>query len=55
MSLKGDVVRATVFATKRADISDEEFSRRFANHASMVCKVMLKYNVISYHQVSNTA
>jgi hypothetical protein len=45
------VVRATVFATKRADISGEVFSQRFAKHGGMVGKVMLKYNVISYHQV----
>jgi hypothetical protein len=50
-----NIVRATVFATKRADISNEEFSRRFAQHGPLAGKVMLKYNVISYYQVSNTS
>jgi hypothetical protein len=48
-----NIVRATVFATKRIDISNEEFSRRFAQHGPLVAKVMVKYNVISYHQVRN--
>ncbi|KAH8702020.1 hypothetical protein BGW36DRAFT_110018 [Talaromyces proteolyticus] len=49
MGLK-NVVRATVFATKRADLSQEEFSRRFASHGQLVSKVLLKHNAISYHQ-----
>ena len=50
--MASNVVRATVFATKRAGTSNEEFSRRFAKHGLLAGKVMLKYNVISYHQVS---
>lgn len=47
-----NVVKTTYIFKKREGTTDEDFSKRFIEHGKDVVPFMLKYNVITYNQVS---
>ncbi len=49
------MVKVTVCLKKKQGISDEEFSRYYAQtHAALAGPVLLKHNCVSYTQVRST-